>query len=92
MKNFDEKKYKRRLQKVLTSEVLTKALLKLPRKERSMFVMTFLRNDCLEYVCKVLKVSKREAVELKEQTINDFLENVVNIQRAFLFDNEGSDE
>ena len=91
MKNFDEKKYKRRLQKVLTSEVLTKALLRLPKKERSMFVMTFLRNDRMEYVCKVLKISKREAVELKEQTINDFLENVVNIQRTYLFE-EGSDE
>ena len=56
-----------------------------------MFVMTFLRNDRTEYVCKVLKISKREAVELKEQTINDFLENVVNIQRTYLFD-EGSDE
>lgn len=91
MKNFDVKKYKRRLQKVLTSEVLTKALLRLPRKERSMFVMTFLRNDRMEYVCKILKISKREAVELKEQTINDFLENVVNIQKTYLFD-EGSDE
>ena len=92
MKNFDDKKYQRRIQKVLTSEILIKALLKLPKKERSMFVMTYLRNDRLEYVCKVLRISKREAVELKEQTINDFLENVVNIQRAYLFDNEGSDE
>lgn len=92
MKNFDEKKYKRRLQKVLTSEILVKALVKLPKRERSMFVMTFLRNDRMEYVCKVLKISKREAVELKEKTINDFLENVVNIQRTYLFDNEGSDE
>ncbi len=91
MKNFDEKKYKRRIQKVLTSEVLTKALLRLPKKERSMFVMTFLRNDRMEYVCKVLGISKRKAVELKEQTINDFLENVVNIQKSYLFD-EGSDE
>ena len=91
MKNFDEQKYKRRLQKVLTSEILVKALLKLPKRERSMFVMTFLRNDRMEYVCKVLKISKREAVELKEQTINDFLENVVNIQRSYLFE-EGSEE
>mgnify|MGYP002853226399 CR=1 FL=1 len=92
MKNFDEKKYKRRLQKVLTSEVLTKALLRLPKKERSMFVMTFLRNDRLEYVCKVLSISKREAVELKKQTVNDFLENIVKLEVAYLFDNEGSEE
>ncbi len=91
MKNFDERKYKRRLQKILTSEILVKALLKLPKKKRSMFVMTFLRNDRMEYVCKVLNISKREAVELKEQTINDFLENVADIQRSYLFD-EGSDE
>ena len=91
MKNFDERKYKRRVQKILTSEILVKALLKLPKKKRSMFVMTFLRNDRMEYVCKVLNISKREAVELKEQTINDFLENVADIQRSYLF-SEGSDD
>ena len=92
MKNFDEKKYKRRLQRVLTNEVFTKALLKLPKKERSMFVMMFLRNDRLEYVCKVLKISKREAVELKQQTVNDFLENIVKLEIDYLFENEGSEE
>ena len=91
MRNFDDKKYKRRVQKILTSEVLTKALLKLPKKERSMFVMSFLRNDSLEYVCKVLRISKREAVELKEKASNDFIENIATLEKKYLFD-EGSEE
>lgn len=92
MKNFDEKKYKRRLTIILTSEILTKALLKLPVKERSMFVMAFLRNDELEYVCKVLRISKPEAVELREQTANNFIENVTELERKSILGNEGSDE
>lgn len=86
MNYFDEEKYKRRLEIILTNEIYTKAFRKLPKKERSMFTMAVLRNDTLEHSCKTLNISKKEAVELESKSIKHFLNNV---KKLYAINNEG---
>lgn len=76
MNYFDEEMYKRRLEIILTNEIYTEALRKLPKKERSMFAMTVIRNDTLERSCKILNISKNEALELENNSIKHFLSNI----------------
>lgn len=76
MNYFDEEKYKRRLEIILTNNIYTEAFRKLSKKERSMFTMAILRNDTLEHSCKTLNISKKEAVELESKAIKHFLNNV----------------
>lgn len=76
MNYFDEEKYKRRLEIIFKNEIYTNALRKLPKKERSMFIMAILRNDTLEYSCKTLNISKKEVLELENNSIKHFLSNV----------------
>lgn len=72
MNYFEEEKYKKRLEIILKNEIYTNALRKLPKKERSMFIMAILRNDTLEYSCKILNISKKEALELENNSIKHF--------------------
>lgn len=88
MSYFDEEKYKRRLEIILTNEIYTEAFRSLPKKERSMFTMAILRNDTLEHSCKTLNVSKKEAVELESKAIKHFLNNVKKLSSI---NNEGDD-
>jgi DNA-directed RNA polymerase specialized sigma subunit len=85
MSYFDEEKYKRRLEIILTNEIYTKALRKLPKNERSIFIMAIIRNDTLEHSCKVLNLSKKEALQLEDNAIKHFLNNVKKLSST----NEG---
>lgn len=88
MNYFDEEKYKRRLEVILTNEIYTEAFRTLPKKERSMFTMAILRNDTLEHSCRALNISKKEAVELESKSIKHFLNNV---KKLSAINNEGGD-
>ncbi len=76
MNYFDEEMYKRRLEIILTNEIYTNSLRKLPKIERSMFTMAIIRNDTLEHSCKVLNISKKEALEIESKAIKHFLNNI----------------
>lgn len=86
MNYFDEEKYKRRLEIILTNKIYTEALRKLSKKERSMFTMAVLRNDTLEHSCRALNISKKEVVELEIKAIKHFLNNV---KKLSTINNEG---
>ena len=75
----------------LRSDIVAKSILKLPRKERSIFVMTYLRNNRLEYICEKLKITREEALILKKKALVDFTDNLAELQRKRV-NEEGGDE
>lgn len=66
----------RRLKTILLSKTLTKAILRLPKEERSIFIMTYVRGFPLYKVCRTLKISRKEAIQLKEKALDDFFWNI----------------
>ena len=75
----------------LRSDIVAKSILKLPRKERSIFVMTYLRINRLEYICEKLKITREEALILKKKALVDFTDNLAELQRKRV-NEEGGDE
>ncbi len=76
MQDNDYRNSLMRLQIILHSKTLTKAILRLPKKERSVFVMTYIKKYPLYKVCNVLKLSRKEVIAMKEKALDDFFWNI----------------
>ena len=61
---------------ILESRTLTKAILRLPKEERRIFILVYLKNYSLKQLCKALRITKTEAITLKEKALDDFFWNI----------------
>ena len=65
-----------RMKTILESRTLTKAILRLPKEERKVFIMVYLKNYSLKNLCHSLKISRQDAITLKEKALDDFFWNI----------------
>ena len=65
-----------RMKTILESRTLTKAILRLPKEERRVFILVYLKNYSLKQLCNALRITKAEAITLKEKALDDFFWNI----------------
>ncbi len=54
---------------------------KLPLLERRVFLLFVIKNQTLNDICSLLKISKTQALMLKRKSIRHFIKNLKNIQK-----------
>lgn len=67
---------KKRIRKILSSKVYYSALNQLPTLEKKVFYLAECKNESINYICKKLRLSKKEVTLLRKKAINHFIDNV----------------
>ena len=57
------------------------AIKKLPLLERRIFLLFVIKNQTLNDICSLLKISKTQALTLKRKSIRHFIKNLKKIQK-----------
>lgn len=77
-KNIDIK----HLENIFTNEIYYKSMKTLSLLEKSILYFSIIENCKLEYICKKLKLSKKEVIKIKENSIKHFISNVQKIKNS----------
>lgn len=68
----------KRIEKFLKDKNFYIAIKSLPKLERRVFLLFVIKNQNLNKVCEVLKISKIQALKLKRQSITHFIKIIKN--------------
>lgn len=79
MKNIDIK----HLENIFTNEIYYQSMKNLSLLEKKILYFSIIKNYKLEDICKSLKLSKKEIINLKENAIKHFISNVQNLKNNF---------
>lgn len=71
----------KRIEMFLKDKNFYLAIKKLPLLERRVFLLFVIKNQTLNDVCSLLKISKIQALTLKRKSIKLFIKNLKNIQK-----------
>ena len=90
--NTNEKlKYKKRLEEIFKNEIYYSALKKLPLQEKRVFYLSLFKRLQLDEICKRERLSKKEAIRIKELSIEHFIKNVHLLEKQY-FNNKTGEE
>lgn len=70
----------KRIEMFLKDKNFYMAIKSLPKLERRVFLLFVIKNQNLNKVCEVLKISKIQALKLKRQSITHFIKNLKSIK------------
>lgn len=73
-----DKKRKILIEKIITNKRYTLAIQKLSEIERKVFYLSIIKNERLDYVCNLLKLSRNEIIAIKKEAQKHFIENLKN--------------
>jgi len=71
------------LENIFTNKIYFKAMKKVPLLEKRVLYLAIYETSDLEKICKILKLSKKEVIELKNKGIKHFKENVKFYSKVF---------
>lgn len=90
--NTNEKlKNKKRLEEIFKNEIYYSALKKLPLQEKRIFYLSLFKRLQLDEICKRERLSKKEAIRIKELSIEHFIKNVQLLEKQY-FNNKTGEE
>ena len=90
--NTNEKlKYKKQLEEIFKNEIYYSALKKLPLQEKRVFYLSLFKRLQLDEICKRERLSKKEAIRIKELSIEHFIKNVHLLEKQY-FNNKTGEE
>ncbi len=71
----------KRIEMFLKDKNFYLAIKKLPLLERRIFLLFVIKNQTLNDICSLLKISKTQALTLKRKSIRHFIKNLKKIQK-----------
>ncbi len=77
-KNIDIK----HLENIFTNEIYYQSMKNLSFLEKSILYFSIIKSYKLEDICKKLKLSKKEVIRIKENSIKHFISNVQKIKNS----------
>ena len=90
--NTNEKlKNKKQLEEIFKNEIYYSALKKLPLQEKRVFYLSLFKRLQLDEICKRERLSKKEAIRIKELSIEHFIKNVHLLEKQY-FNNKTGEE